>query len=521
MTLALGTALQNGTYVIDALHGEDSIGPLYLATHVPSGQWVLVRVLGSRHPEALPDSAQRDAFYQSLDTLNQIDQAFIPKNLRGFEEDRVCYQTFSLPQGSPLSQSITPQSPRPLAPSLTIIQTLAQALQTLRPLGWAGLRITPDQVWQGPGGSLTLTGFDFPSSRLEAAGDEAEIVRGLTELLYFLLTGQRAAQAPLAVDLRYRRPELPTSLDALFQWERTSPAHPPKLDQWLALLPQPASLPVADGVAHRVSESTRPSPRPFSNTTAPNHPVQAESTMAVATRVAVATVDRPLQSSNPVIPGPSQPQARQRGPRITWALLATGLVFGVGGIAFGLQARLHPASPAAQTRFNPNQAFPPLPNWNSTSPGFDNPTVEGRRSRLGDRLNPSPESPASPQLRPSQTLDRVAPTAPTPDPVVRPQDPLLAPDPVSPAMGEERDEFRNNDIPDVPAKPAPTVDSDLPVVPREADQDSTPAPIQSSPDPAPAPPSAPAPVAPPAPDAVAPPPPLAPAPAPPAPLTSS
>lgn len=520
MTLALGTSLQHGTYVIDALSGEDSIGPTYLATHVPSGQWVLVRVLGSRHPESLPDSAQRNAFYQYLETLNQLGQALLPGNLHGFEEDRVCYQTFSLPQGSPLSQSVTPQSPRPLAPSLTIIRTLAQAFQTLRPLGWAGLRIAPDQVWQGPGGSLTLTGFDFPSSRLNPAADEAAVVQGLTELLYFLLTGQRAAQAPLAVDLRYRRPELPTSLDALFQWERTSPAQPPSLDQWLALLPQASSLPGKAEVDHRISESTGTS----STVTAPSHSVRTGSPTAVATRVAVATADRSSQPSTLVIPAPaSLPQVQHRGSHITWALLATGFVFGLGGVAFGLQARLSPANPAAQTRFNPNQAFPPLPDWSSPSPGFGDPTVEGgRRSRPGNRFNEAPMPTVSPQPRLQQTRDNVVQPSPVSDPTVRPQNSQSAPNLDPPVSGEEPRELGRDDTPNLPVSPGADVDPNPPVIPQEPDPAPMPAPMQSSPNLDP--PSDPAPVAPPVPDAVAPPPPLAPAPAPqapPTPLTSS
>lgn len=518
MTLALGTSLQHGTYVIDALNGEDSIGPLYLATHVPSGQWVLMRVLGSRHPESLPDPSQRTAFYQSLESLNQLGQTFLPKNLRGFEEDRVCYQTFSLPQGSPLSQSVTPQHPRPLASSLTLIQTLAQSIKTLRPLGLASLRITPDQVWQGPGGSLTLTGFDFPPSRLDPATEEAAVVRGLTELLYFLLTGQRAAQAPLGVDLRYRRPELPASLDALFQWERTTPAQPPSLDQWLALLPQPASLPVDAKADHRASELTRPA----ATATAPSHPVQVGGTTTIATRVAATAAARSSQPSTLVIPAPApSPQGQHRGPRITWALLATGFVFGLGGVAFGLQARLSPTSPAAQTRFNPNQAFPPLPEWSSPSPGFGDPTVEGgRRSRPSNRFNEAPIPAVSPQPRLQQTRDDGVQPSPVSDPTVRPQNSQPAPTLEAPVSGEEPRDLGREDTPSLPVSPGPEVDTNPPAIPQEPDPAPIPAPVQSSPTPDP--PADPAPVAPPVPDAVAPPPPLAPAPqAPPTPLTSS
>ncbi|XGB40894.1 MAG: hypothetical protein LVS60_10790 [Nodosilinea sp. LVE1205-7] len=44
MTLAIGTALQYGNYVIDALGLEDSVGPVYLATYIPRGRSRLLRI---------------------------------------------------------------------------------------------------------------------------------------------------------------------------------------------------------------------------------------------------------------------------------------------------------------------------------------------------------------------------------------------------------------------------------------------------------------------------------------------
>ena len=519
MTLALGTALQNGTYVIDALNGEDSIGPLYLATHVPSGQWGLVRVLGSRHPETLPDSAQRAAFYQYLDTLSQLDQAFIPKNLRGFEEEKVCYQTFSLPQGSPLSHSITPQAPLPLAPSLTLIRRLAQDLQALRPLGWAGLRLTPDQVWQaGPSGAITLTGFDFPAVNQSSTVDldEANLVRGLTGLLYFLLTGQWAdhTQTPLGADLRHRRPELPATVDAVFQWGTPSLAlaQPPSLDQWLTRLPNLAhpgvhpSQPVEP--AHRSAQGAQPSmPTPG--------PAQPQRTVIVNGLAASAT------PTTQVIAPRFQPQPPKRGPKSAWVLVATGLVFGLGGVTFGLQARIQPASPAAQTRFNPNQSFPPLPDWNTRDPDFDHPTIENRRSRPGPRPSAAP-APAETPPRPAR--GEAAPPAPAP--ALRPQ---AAPRPQAPAINREPSAVPHDDALPIPSDP------EIAPAPPPAPQKVAPAPVPlplPAADPAPTAPApeapaltAPAPIAPapvpvvPAP--VAPPPPVAPPVAPPTPLTSS
>lgn len=496
MTLALGTALQNGTYVIDALNGEDSIGPLYLATHVPSGQWVLLRVLGSHHPGALPDPAQRMSLYAYFEDLNQPGASFLPSRLQGFEEDRVCYQVFAVPQGIPLTQSVTLHQPRSLVTSLALVQQVAQAIQALPSPSDMGLRLTPDQVWQGPGGTLTLTGFDFPAPGQASGSSEADLVRGLTELLYFLLTGQRAAQAPLGVDLRHRRPELPTGLNAVFQWATPSLAlgQPPSLDQWLALLPSPAAyLPAAI--------TSPPAPPPINGRGCTPASQRTTATTVLATPAAAPPLRSPVRAD---------PQPQRRGSRLPWAILATGLVFGIGGVAFGLQARLHPSNPAAQTRFNPNQAFPPLPNWDDNGPGFANPTVENRRPRFGDRPRITPEPivrPDRPELPSWEIRDE---PLEDPAPGSNPR-PYSAPSsPVSPSVDDGSLAPALDDSPGFSPSPDPP--------PREVDPTPVPPPTPVESDPAPVAPAPPAPLAPaPPPDPVSPPA----APAPPAPLTSS
>jgi hypothetical protein len=526
MTLALGTSLQNGTYVIDALSGEDSIGPLYLATHVPSGQWVLVRVLGSRHPELLPDVSQRSAFYQYLESLTALETSFIPKRLTGFEEDKVCYQVFASPLGSPLSQGVA-QAPRPLAPSLTLVRQIAQHLEALRTMGWAELRMAPDQVWQGPGGTLTLTGFDFPAPGQASGSSEANLVRGLTELLYFLLTGQRAAQAPLGVDLRHRRPELPTGLDAVFQWANPSLAlaQPPSLEKWLTLLPHSAPSDLDLVVSHYPQSSERAK----GNASIPAAP-KAQRTTAT-TVLAAPMAPPPTQIAPAMIAPRAAVPAPKRGPWMPLALLTTGFIFGIGGVAFGLQARLQPSSPAAQTRFNPNQAFPPLPNWDNSEPGFGNPTVENRRSLPSSRSDRPSDRPSNRPTPASEPATRSAPLAqpngdanrdlnPSGQTTFPPgRTPQSAPRPV-PSVEHEAPTFSGDDrAPSFPASPDPAP----PIREAAPDPVVAPTPAEAAPAPIEAAPVVPAPVTPPPPvlAPVVPPAPLVPDPESPAPLTSS
>jgi hypothetical protein len=126
-------------------------------------------------------------------------------------------------------------------------------------------------VWYEPQKqTITFTGFDLPPSNTiphpidkeQAAPDESALesalVRGLTHLLYFLLTGQRAeaTNAPLAVEARRCHPELPTAVDTALALgsprllngatpNLQEPQPTVTLAEWQALLPPPEVLPSA------------------------------------------------------------------------------------------------------------------------------------------------------------------------------------------------------------------------------------------------------------------------------------
>jgi hypothetical protein len=467
MTLATGTPLNHGTYVIDAWVSDDTVGPMYLAMDVPRGQWVQLRVLGSRDPAALPVAPDRQAFYQYLDRISQLGHPALPTQLRGFEEEAVCYQILTPPLGMPLTQMVTPDQPLPPRVTLSVIRQVVEALEILRPLGWAGLRLTPDQVWyHAATGSVVLTGFDLAvpvtPSPPEPAGPapegtapedstpetltpeiptppdtaisvkppspgEASLVQQVSHLLYFLLLGRQASanRAPLAVDLRQQQPHLPLSLDrALTVGSPTEGSPTVALPEWLALLPAPEDLPLPP------PSVTRLQPQP------------------------TAVVARPQPASQSV-PG--------RSPGAI-ALGLTGLVATVSGLGFGLYARLQPNQSTSQEWLNPNQSFPPLPNWSGDDlwrPWDDAPALRPR-PRYGDTpppdvepaMAPSPSSAetAAPPPAVTQPLPTAPPSEPEPVEPWRPE-----PDPVTP--------YEPSPAPIAPAPIAPAPIAPAPIAP--------------------------------------------------------
>ncbi|MGG6239281.1 hypothetical protein ACQ4N7_11660 [Nodosilinea sp. AN01ver1] len=435
MTLAVGTALQNGTYVIDAWVADDTVGPLYLAMDVSRGQWVQLRVLGSRNPETLPDVSERQAFYRYLEQVNGLKHRALPPRLGGFEEDGVCYQTLANPAGMPLDRLISGQALLPPRTSLAVLRQLVEVLETLRPLGWAGLRLTPDQVWYTPEAqTITFTGFDLvqapsaatslaesDSGSLAESATESALVRGLSHLLYFLLTGQRAeaTKAPLAVELRRCHPALPTSLDAALEAGSPAAGQLPRvsLTDWTALLPADAELPIDQ-------LSAEPSPVPPTGAAAPASTGPATVVVAGRSTSAGQLESQTWGSDRPRPPAVSSP-ARQ--PSTTLALVLTGLVATASGLGLGLYARLQPASSANPERLNPNQSFPPLPDWNGGElwqPWNDAPAL---RDRPDYGSTPPPGSEPAPDLAPNPQEPAAPPPAvpqpqPTPDPVVEPEE---------------------------------------------------------------------------------------------------
>jgi len=395
MTLPTGTALHHGHYVIDAFSTEDAIGPIYLATHIPSGRWVQLRILGSRHPETIPYPEQRQNFYRYLLAVKALQHPLFSGGLSGFEEDGVCYQVIDADLGHPLTHLVSPTHPVSPRQSFTLARQAGQGLLALKALGWQGVNLSPDQFWQAaPDSPLTFIGFDFPNTDKKPAKDqEALLVRDLSHLLYFLLTGHRAetTRAPLAVDVRHRFPGLPYDLDTLLQLGSWQDLHHPSilLQDWLKLLPEDNAL------GTRAISAADPGPSGRASAVETPQDVRKSALSAAPKKITTGLTPRPVVPSN----GSSSISQMSSYPARKWALAALGgtaLIASIGGLGLGLTVRLKPGPSSSTTLLNPEQSFPPLADWGGDDPvaDWDNMTP-GRRflPDYGDR----PSRPVLPQ----------------------------------------------------------------------------------------------------------------------------
>ncbi|HEY9760875.1 MAG TPA: hypothetical protein V6D07_00030, partial [Trichocoleus sp.] len=467
MTLAIGTALQGGNYVIDAFCYEDTLGPTYLATHISSGQVLQVKVLGTR-PQQIPDPAMRSQLHGYLQAVSALKHPQIVQNLESFEEGGICYLVMNSQLGQPLSRIVTAQSPLPPIESIAILRQIHEVLEALRPLGWAGLTLTPDQIWQGADAVPVLTGFDLPLTPANSPKDEAQLIRQLAQLLYFLLTGTwvKASVAPTA-NLCHCCPTLTPTLETAIRKGLGAPDASDSLDltTWMALLPE--TLNVSPVAPVHVEPSAQPKPVPVFT---PPPTIAPQS----------------VQTHSPELLPLPEP-LKSKGFRLQHGLVLTGLVATLTGLGGGLMLRLHtPISPSGTSRLNPEQSFPPLPDWQGDDPiaEFETPYVPDAPAARNRPEEPR-HTPSAPE--PIETPFRSAPTRyapPSSDGEAAPASTRRNRD------AEVSPEYSSPDAPEPPiwiepSQPDPNVVS--------------PAPVETAPAAAPAPEPAPAPLPPPQP----------------------
>jgi serine/threonine protein kinase len=411
MTLPTGTALHHGHYVVDAFSAEDTIGPMYLATHIPTGRWVQLRILGSRHPEAIPFPEQRQTFYRYLQSVHDLNHPLFSGKVSGFEDEGVCYQVMEASLGQPLVRFVSADHPVPPRQAIAMVRQVAQGLLALQPLGWQGLTLTPDQLWQSPQDStLTFTGFDWPENGPQAdQHQEAQMVRKLSHLLYYLLTGERAeeTQAPLAVDVRNRLPGLPYELDTALQLgNRQDKANPAlSLQQWLEVLPGGEALPQSKPKALYSTGDGAASEQTQAPQTQPQSP---PASLKASDKNYTVVAGQGTPSAAVIAPSATEVVSAHQSTK-TWgwapaALMMTALVASFGGLGLGLTVRLQPSQAGSAAPLNLEQSFPPLSDWSG-----DDPIEAWELSPMRRPLPDYGDRPSRPALAPSPVAQPSAP----------------------------------------------------------------------------------------------------------------
>lgn len=273
MNVSVGTRLQGGKYTLDEELGQGGFGITFKATHHLLGQTVVIKTPNEAFRND-PNYADYQRKFQ--DEARRLALCVHPNIVRVsdfFLEAGRAYMVMDYIPGPTLEEVVFPNHPLPEPTALHYIRQIANALKVVHQNGLLHRDVKPQNIIlrQGtdqvvlidfgiareftPGSTQTHTNLissgyaPIEQYMAKERRSPATDVYGLAATLYSLLT----AQVPVASVLRDRQPmpeprELYPSLSAavnqaVMRGMAIEVRHrPPSIDEWLALLPDGASV---------------------------------------------------------------------------------------------------------------------------------------------------------------------------------------------------------------------------------------------------------------------------------------
>jgi hypothetical protein len=337
MSLAAGTALHNGHYVIDALLESAPNGDLYWGTHVVTGMRVFIQIFPVN-----PDHLGHDlaSLMARLEGVAFAPQSPLPNPFQLFPgEDHTLCLTMGTPVGLPWTSRCGTQAPMTPKQALSIIRSIADSVLWLKEQGITGLDLSPNRIWLADESDrITLTGL--PQSLLNCQPDGNSqpdtSVQFLARLLYSLLVGELPADSTpddLRTTLNRRLPTLsPLMAQAIVRGSQPIAAETPalSLQDWLNQLPDAVTVPPTG-----------------------SHTGQLVKRL------------------------PQEPVPRSVSTKRYAALAGTASLAAIAGITLGTVWRLNAQSLPGAIQFDPDQSFPSQVGWSGDrpDPAFDTPFV--------------------------------------------------------------------------------------------------------------------------------------------------
>ncbi|MBD1833637.1 serine/threonine protein kinase [Cyanobacteria bacterium FACHB-472] len=296
MNLTAGAVLKNGKYILGTPLGQGIFGITYRATHVNSGQTVVIKTLNESlwtHPNF---ERFRQQFESSARRLAKVKHPHLVRVLDLFQESRQSFIVMEYIEGQTLAE-ITDIKPLPEEKAIDYIRQIGNALSLVHKAGLLHWDIKPQNIIRRQGtddvvlvigiageltpgmiqthASLVSPGYAaieqyFPKKKRTPATD----IYALAATLYCLLTGEPPIPASLREkiplpDLRQLQPNLGKEAIAALGsgLEMKAESRPQTVKNWLALLPSssiPEILPIAVLPQQTPSpQSPVPSPQPL------------------------------------------------------------------------------------------------------------------------------------------------------------------------------------------------------------------------------------------------------------------
>jgi serine/threonine-protein kinase len=466
MTLTVGSTLQSGKYVIQAMADYGELEVVYHARHTPLNQMVVLKTLN----ENLRDHADFDTFRQRLieaaTHLARCQHPNLVRVLDCFEDQGIPYVALEHVAGQSLADVVRGGQPLSAAQALLYTRQIGLAVNHIHQQGLIYRGVEPRSIIRNYGtdhivltGAGVVTLWPVGVANSESPSDAAHLpaflgatsgtptsdISAIARTLFFLLTGDRLLDADSLErsTLRQQHPHLPTSIEEAIRRAITHAAAVPPVDlmEWLASL------------EHTFTQSIE---QPFPCPT----PVSSIATRAVSPNSGTQTLISPqgdLPNQGRLID--YQPIKLRPKPWIGIGLVATSVAAAGIGAYLGFSLRFQETSQLSRSPilgreiFGSEQSFAPSNQW----PGLDSDEISTSRvlfERSGTRSSYS-DSP-EPDLVESPLLEE--------ETILAEPDPAIGSDTISDAVDDWKVEF--SPLPPLdstePAVPAPPIPSETP-----------------------------------------------------------
>ncbi len=439
MTPFVGKPLQNGKYTLEQELGRGGFGITYKATHHWLDQIVVIKTLNDGLRQDTNFANFQRNFQAEAKRLAMCSHPGIVRVNDFFIEDSLPFMVMDYIPGRTLAQIVFPNHPLPEPVAIDYVRQVGAALNAVHHLGLLHRDVKPQNLILHEGtGRVVLIDFGtarefspgltqthtsmisegyapieqyLPQAQRTAAID----VYGLAATLYALLT----AQVPIASILRDRqalptpqelKPDLSPAINqAVLHGMAIEPdQRPSTIDEWLAMLPSAASVPLYDRAQSSMSGSNS-----RAATVVAFHTPRGNSMNRSTPETQYGVVQ-----TQPPLP------VRSRRSWQPWLLggLGAGAIAGVA-LAFAKT----PNAPAPQPSVIPLPSIA-SPRATPTQPVETATPVQKRSPQATPTPTPSPS--ASPTVTPTPTpIQTPDPEPPTPTPSSDPTPPVATPTP--------------------------------------------------------------------------------------------
>lgn len=384
MNLTTKAVLHHGEYILETPTSIGMFEITFLATHVPSGQTVVIKTLGNKLRQHSQFEQFKEQFQKLARRWRRCKHPHLVQVLDYFEEAGLPYLVIEHIKGQTLAQLIKTKA-LPEAKAIEWMRQVSEGVNVLHKAGLLHQDIKPENIVQRQDtdrvvlchsitelrqqlkqipDNLSFEGYAAPEQyEFKESPTKTTDIYALAATFYCLLMGHPPIPATV-------RAILPTATDEHRQLQNLEKRHSlsPEIKQAIAqgleLVPQKRPQTVEDWLCLLGKREQDPSIKIKTQDTITIAEAKNPNPDSLAENL-VTTFKMPATAKKPQ-PPIAKTSHRQKSP--LKALIITGAIAAAGGIGFGFALRLNSPNGAGSTLMHTEQSFPPTSNWPQSQP---------------------------------------------------------------------------------------------------------------------------------------------------------